>query len=113
MGIAITSDSATISTTEYSLPADTTTGVPTSQTDDCFLEIAVYVASMAVVDEYEVKIYEKAGSSTQGAERTQYILGDPGPHRIVVGTVGDGWDVTMKKTAGTDRTVHWSIRKVT
>jgi hypothetical protein len=114
MPLTITADSASIGTTEYSLPADTTTGVPTAQTDDCVLEVEVYIASMAAADSYQFKLYEKAGTSTQGAEWTAYVTGaNPGPHRFTVGVVGDGWDFTAKKLAGTDRTVHWSLRKIT
>lgn len=113
MGITITNDSATISTTEYSVPADTTTGVPTSQTDDCIFSALIGFQNLAAGDQYEVKLYESDGTSQQlvdswirtGVQSKKFIL-----PAIILGV---GWDLTVKKLAGTDRVISWSTRKVT
>jgi hypothetical protein len=114
MGITLVNDSATISTTEYSLPADTTTGVPTSQTDDCLLQVWIDFGAMAAGDEYEWRLYEKVNAGTQRLVQVGRVMGaQSSPLVLPTLILGDGWDVTVKKIAGTDRSIGWSLRKVT
>lgn len=115
MGITFVNNSATISTSEYSLPANTSTGVPTSQTDDCMLQGWIDFFAMAAGDEYEVKLYEKVNAGTQRLAAPPWILkGAPSSLFIIPAVVvGEGWDLTVKKLAGTDRSIGWSLRKVT
>lgn len=108
-------NSATISTTEYSLPANTTTGVPTSQTDDGIYQIFLDLNALAAGDQFEMKIYEKvqaAGTQRLVDQRTftnvQSVPNFVLPSLILL----HGWEVTLKKLAGTDRAIVWSIRKV-
>ncbi len=105
-------NSATISTAEYSLVNNSTTLA--SITDDGVYQVFIDLANMAVGDEYEIKIKEKVTSG--GTQRTVYTAYQDGavaepfvtPSLILV----HGWDVTMRKVAGTDRSISWSIRKV-
>jgi hypothetical protein len=116
VAITFVNDSATISTTEYSLPADTTTGVPTSQTDDCLLQGWIDFGALVAGDQYEWKFYEKVNGSgaTQRVIATGYATGaQVGPVVIPTFIVGEGWDITVKKLTGTDRAIGWSLRKVT
>ena len=113
MAITWTGDSATISTAEYSLPADTTAGVPTSQTDDHFDQCFIYFVSTAAADIFEVKVYEKV-LTTQRVVMSFRVRGPTSTVYVIPGMLlGEGWDVTVKKIAGTDRVVEWSLRKVT
>lgn len=107
-------NSASISTTEYSL-TNNATGV-VAQTTDCIMQGFVDLNAMAAGDEYLLKVYEKISSG--GAQRVvfnayfanaqaQPIF--PLPSLIML----HGWDVAMTKKAGTDRTIAWSIRGVT
>lgn len=116
MAITFVESSATISTAERSLPADTTVGVPTAQTDDCILQVWVDWNALAAGDEYRLRIYEKVQSA--GTQRVAYEISrfgaqanpaDPMPTLVL----GNGWDVTLLKVAGTDRAIPWSLRKVT
>jgi hypothetical protein len=69
---------------------------------------------MTVTEQYQFTIYEKVTSGgTQrviyqailtGAMATTWVS----PTLILI----NGWDATMKKLAGTDRTLYWSIRQV-
>lgn len=114
MGIAFVSDSATISTTEYSLPADTTSGVPTSQTDDCLLQVWLDFDAMVAGDEYRIRFYEKINAGTQRTVIDTRVAGDQAtPWVSPALLVGDGWDVTVTRIAGADRAIAWSLRKVT
>jgi hypothetical protein len=113
MPIAFVNDSATVSTTEYSLPGDTTTGVPTNQTDDCMLQVLIFVASIAAGDEFRVRVYERVNGQTAQVFDEFYLNNGKAVAWLPGLIVGDGWDITVTKTAGTDRVVHWSLRKIT
>lgn len=109
-------DSASISTSEYSLPNDSTS--LTSITDDGIYQIFIDFNAMVAGDQYEVKVYEKVQSGgSQFVVYHAYVTGLDGgmdggvlvlPSLVLV----NGWDVTVKRLAGSDRTIGWSIRKV-
>jgi len=104
-------NSATISTAEYSLPANTTTGVPTSQTADGCYQVFIDLANLTATEAYELKVYEKITSG--GTQRVIYstvMIGANTPMVLPAMILLHGWDVTLKKTAGTDRSIAWSIR---
>ena len=104
--------SATIGTTERSLPADTTSGVPTSQTDDGTMQIWLDLNALALGDEFELKVYEKVGSgTTQRVVWSTRFIGPLAPIYVSPAVmVRHGWEVTLKKIAGTDRAIPWSLR---
>lgn len=103
--------SATISTTEYSLVNASTTLA--SDTTDGVFQIYIAIDGLTGDDLYEFDVKEKI--------RTSDIQ-----QSVFVGTINagnsfmtlptmiflHGWDVTVTKLAGTDRTVRWSIRQV-
>jgi hypothetical protein len=104
--------SATISTTEYSLPNASTTLTPITQSG--VYQFFIDTGAMSFGDQYEITVYEKVTSG--GTQRKLY-------NAIIAGIMADswvspslvllhGWDVTVKKLAGTDRTILWSIRRV-
>ncbi len=105
-------DSASIGTTEYSLVSDSTT--PASDTTDGVFQVFIDTGNMAIGDQYRIIIKEKVTSA--GSQRDIYAA-------VLTGTMTDnwvspslilmhGWDVTIQKLAGTDRTFAWSIRQV-
>lgn len=104
--------SATISTAEYSLvtpgtvlATDTTAGV---------YQIYIDFSTMASGDEYNIDILEKVISGgtkksiytaqLEGAQTSPFVT----PTLIFI----HGWDVTVNKVTGTDRSIAWSIRQV-
>lgn len=103
----------TVTTTEWSLTTDTSG--PDVETSDgvfqCFVDLNALVAG----DSFQFRVYEKVlGASTQ---RLVYeanftnVQGSPvwvSPSLVLM----NGWDMTLLKTAGTDRSIDWSIRKV-
>jgi hypothetical protein len=112
MALTFINDSATIGATEYFLASDSTTKV--DQTDDCILQIWVDFGALASGDDYELKVYEKINAGTQrviidnrfvGAQSSPFVS----PSLIV----GDGWEVSVAKLSGTDRSIGWSLRKAT
>ena len=115
MAISANEGSASIGTSEYSLPAATTSGVPTSQTDDSILQCFIDFSGItAGADSYEVKVYEKVTSGGTQREVYQALLVTK-PEVVVLPSLMllNGWDITVKKISGTDRTIYWSLRKVT
>lgn len=114
MALTFTNDSASISTSEYSLPGDTTTGVPTSQTTDGVFQFFIDFGAMIAGDQYEIKLYEKCDSAgTQRLVDSWILTGAQGKPMFVTPSfiLGEGWDITVKRLAGSDRTIPWSIRK--
>lgn len=105
-------NSATISTTEYSLPNNSTTLTP--QTGDGVYQALVDLANLAAGDIYDLKIYEKvtSGGSQRVIYRTTFSGVQPGPFVSPSLILLHGWDFTLIKTAGTDRSIAWSIRQV-
>jgi hypothetical protein len=102
-----------ISTTEYSLTNDSTTIA--TQTDDGLYQTFIDLSNMASGDTYVIRVREKVyGAATQRVCQSWTLTGaqsDPiwvSPHLQLM----HGWDITIQKTAGTDRSIAWSIRKV-
>ncbi len=106
-------NSVSISTTEYSLTNNSTTIA--TVTTDAIISIWIDAANMTASEQYEIALREQVtSSSTQRRFVLATLTGtqaDPfvsSPYQV-----GMGWDVTMTKIAGTDRTFSWTIRAVT
>jgi len=105
-------NAATIGTTEYSLP-NNSTSLATITTDGVW---TVYIGASAIVagDEYILRIYETvlaAGTKRQLTEK--WFVGDQGDIWVSPSLMlWRGWDVTMQKKVGTDRSISWSIRRM-
>lgn len=107
------SSSASIGATEYSLTNDSTTIA--ERTTPAILTVVLDLVNMAAGDEYELVLREKATSA--GTQRVTVLAGFVGAQNGCFFTaayhVMHGWDVTLRRVAGTDRTILWSIRGVT
>src|SRR5436190_22812534 len=91
-----------ISTTEHSLTNNSTSIA--AQTTDAIVQGFIDLNAMAAGDEYELKVYEKISSGgTQRVVYSGYFANAqaqpifPLPSLIMM----HGWDVTLKKKAGT------------
>jgi hypothetical protein len=114
MAITLTDDSATISTTEYFLASDSTTA--TYQTSSCILQVFIDFTNMIAGDSYRIRVYRKINTSSartiydatlSGAQSTQHVTPS-----LVVGGASGAWEVSVQRTAGTDRSIGWSIATV-
>lgn len=113
--IAFASGNAvTVSTTELSLVSGTTTSVPLSNTNVGLYSVTLDCNNMAKGDEFRLKVYEKACSGgTQRLLFDAYIADAQVSLFTTPGVpLGNGWDITLTKTAGTDRAFDWSVRRV-
>lgn len=104
--------SATIGVTEYSIVTPGTTLA--SDTNDGVYQVFIDFVNMAAGDEYVIEIKEKVtsggtqriiySSTLEGAQASPFVT----PSLILM----HGWDVTIQKVAGTDRSISWSVRQV-
>jgi hypothetical protein len=113
MAITFTNDLATISTTEYFLAADSTT--PSYQTTDGVFQLFLDLNALAAADQFSVRLYEKydSGGTTRLVEEWIFSNAQSKPGVFLPAfTLGEGWDFSILKLAGTDRSIPWSIRKI-
>jgi hypothetical protein len=104
--------SATIGSTARSLPADTTTGVPTSQTSKGVVTGFIDFSALAAGDVYKVQIYEKVSGGTQRLVDTWYVSGvQAGLWPVPELTLSEGWDIVVSKESGTDRSIRWALKQ--
>lgn len=105
--------SATIGTTEYSLPAGSTIlgSIATAGIYQLFLDLSTLTAT----ESYSLKIKEKVqAAGTQRIIQDVTISGvqsEPiyvSPSLLLM----HGWDMTLTKLQGTDRAIEYSIRQV-
>ncbi len=104
---------ATIGTTEYSLVG--TSGAAATDTTDGVFQVFIDLSNLASGDEYLVVIKEKVTSGgSQVSLYSSSALGAQSPPVWVSPSLilMHGWDVTMDKLSGTDRSISWSIRQV-
>ena len=106
-------NTATISTTEFYLASNSTT--KTDQTDDGIYQLWLKLDALTTADSFRVRLYERvlSGDTTAGAAEWS-VTGDatnprsPSPTFILL----HGWEFSLQKITGTDRSISWSIRKV-
>lgn len=112
------SGSATIGTTQYDLPNNSTT--VSAQTTDGIYQAFIDFSNLTATESYQLRIYEKvvaSGSpgSTQRVIDDTTISGAQTAEPIYVTAallLMHGWTFTLTKLQGTDRAISWSIRQV-
>jgi hypothetical protein len=102
------SQTATIST-EHTL------NTSTPETTDGIYQLFIDTSAMVAADVTEIRIKEKARTGdTQRQIMVATLAGAQSDPLWVSPTfvLMNGWDMTLKQTAGTGRAYPWSIRKV-
>lgn len=107
--------SETVSTTEWSLTTDT--AGPDVETSDGVFQCFLDLSALALGDTFEFRVYEKVqAADTQRVCLLATFSHEQGADNAIWFTdalvLMHGWDMTLKKNAGTDRAITWSIRKV-
>jgi hypothetical protein len=100
--------SASISTTEFSLPSNSTTRVP--QTTACRLTGDIDLSNMAAGDQYRIRIYDKVNGSAQLVLFEAWPPAGTGAYVLPPRDVNEGWDVTLLLVTGSARTIGWSLK---
>lgn len=105
-------NAATISSTEYSLTNNSTTLA--AQTGDGIIQAWIDLGAISAGDQYRVRIMEivKAGGSQRTIMESVLTGTQPGPWVSPTFVFLHGWDITVQKLAGTDRSISWSLRQV-
>lgn len=102
-------------TTELSIPRNATYDVAQNQTTAGVYQLWVDANTLTKTEEYQISIYEKV-EATGGTSRLVFRATLKGVQSEVFVTpmliLMNGWDMTLKKIAGTDRAFDVSIRKV-
>ena len=106
--------SVAISTTPISIPSGTSSLSAISSAGVYQLWVDPIAAAMAKGDEFLIRIYEKTISSATQRLTFSATLADAQSELFVTPTLilMMGWDMTLTKVAGTDRTFVASIRQV-
>jgi hypothetical protein len=92
-----------------------TLNTSTPETTDGIYQLFIDTSAMVAADITEIRIKEKARSAdTQRQIMVATLAGAQSDPLWVSPTfvLMNGWDMTLKQTAGTSRAYPWSIRKV-
>jgi hypothetical protein len=112
---ALYENSASISTTEYSLPNVGNYNVANVKTHDGVFQVFLDLNAMVAGDQYELRILEmvQAAGTARVIVVYNFVGVQAAPHTALPSFIFmHGWDVTLKRLAGADRTIAWSIRQV-
>lgn len=103
----------TVTTTEWSFTTDTSG--PDADTTDGVFQFVADLNALAAGDQYRIRLYEKvSGTGTQRLVEEWILDGAQSkplwfsPCFILM----HGWDWTITKLAGTDRSIEGSVRQV-
>jgi hypothetical protein len=102
-----------ISTTEHSLITDT--AGPDVNTTPGVYQAFLDLNALAAGDTFVFKVYEKVrtGDTQRAVLEATFTGVQSTPVWVSPSMVlGVGWDMTLDKIAGTDRTINWRISKV-
>jgi hypothetical protein len=111
VAITPTGDSATIGTTEFFIASDSTTA--TYQTSRVCVQFAINLSAMTAGDSYRVRVYEKInGSSVLTWFDATLVGAQSSPCTTPMFVLCEGWECSVQKISGTDRSIGWSIRTV-
>lgn len=108
------SGTETVTSDEWSLTGDDTS-LDTITTDGIY-QVFLELHNLAAGDVFEFRIYEKVlSSSTQRLVYAATFAGAQGEPVFVTPSLIllHGWDMSLNKISGTDRSINWSIRSIT
>ena len=102
-----------LSTTEWSLVNNSSTIA--TDTTAAVIQVLLDLSNLAAGDVFRFRVYEKVKSaSTQRVVFSAFFSGVQGNPNFASPSLMllNGWDATLIKISGTDRTIDWSIRSV-
>lgn len=105
------SGTETVSTTEWSLTTDTSG--PDTQTADGIYQFWLDLSALAKGDVFVFKVYEKviSGGTQRIVFQAFFANAQSEPNWVSPSLMlMHGWDATIIKTTGTDRSIDFSVR---
>lgn len=100
----------TITATEYSIAKGADYAIGSPMTTQGYVQAIVDVAALAAGDLLQMTVYEKANAGTQRVAWQAAIPPMAQSYVTPMFLLGEGWDVTLKKSAGADRSILSSVR---
>lgn len=113
MAWTITDGSVSIGTTEYFCMSASTT--KTDQTTNAVVQAFFDLVNMAAGDEFRITCYEAISSGGTARVVDEWVVSGAQSAPIFVTpalTLCHGWEFSLDKLTGTDRTISWSIRQI-
>ena len=107
------SGTATIGTTEYDLPSNST--VKSAITTNAIVQLFIDLSALTATEEYRLRIYEKCiDGATQKVIEDVIISGAQTQPIYVTPSLilMHGWTFTLTNNQGTPQSITWSIRQV-
>lgn len=107
------SGTATIGTTEYDLPSNSTT--KSSITTNAVVQLFMDLSELTATEEYRLRIYEKCVDGATQKVIEEVIISGVQIQPIYVTPsliLMHGWTFTLKMNQGTPRSITWSIRQL-
>ncbi len=111
MALELYSGTQAVDGTEWSMTTDS--AGPDADTTAGRYQPVVDAINLAAGDVYQIALYEKARAADTQRLAQVWILTGAQASPLWIGpevTLMHGWDFTLKKLAGSDRTITWSIR---
>jgi hypothetical protein len=113
----LTIDDVSIGTTEYSIAFNANYAAGSGKTDDGIYQLWVDDrGNMTKTEEYQIRIYELVLAADAANESVVFHATIKGDQNSVFVTptlmLGNSWDMTIKKLAGTDRAFSARISRV-
>lgn len=108
------SGTETVSTTEWSMTTDT--AGPDVETSDGYFTFVIDLSALGAGDVFTMKLYEKVVSGATQRLADSWTFSGVQSRLIVITPsfpLMHGWEGTLIKEAGIDRSITWSIRKAT
>lgn len=102
-----------VSTTEHSMTTDT--AGPDASTTAGIFQAFIDLNALAAGDVYEFKVYEscRTGDTQRAVYSARFAHAQATPIWVSPSmALGIGWDMTLRKISGTDRTIVWRISRV-
>jgi hypothetical protein len=106
-------NSATIGTTEFFLASNSTT--KTDQTTDGAYQLWVDLNALANADEFRIRVYERISSGGTTRIANEWVVShlQSAPMYVTPTLLFmHGWEYSLTKLTGTDRSIAWSIRRL-
>jgi hypothetical protein len=103
----------TVGSTEWSMTTDT--AGPDVDTTSGVFQAFIDFANVAAGDEFQFAVYEKVSSGGTQRQLFKATIAEAQSSSGFVSPalfLGIGWDMCLKKIAGTDRSIEWRIAKV-
>lgn len=113
VNFTISNGTATIGTTEFSIAQNANYSAGSPKTTVGYVQAFLDVSAVVAGDQFQIRILERVNGGTQRVILTITVPPSTELYVTPLMLLGDGWDITIKKLAGTDRSILFSVRQDT